>query len=1191
MALASDPSFTAVISSVTGDLGAQTTVYYGLGSNTTYYFKVKVSTESDAAYSLPVSSATPPEAPQGVVLAQVNISSLSFQWTGGNNAPGSWYRAEAAIDEGFTLNTVFSSGPATAVYFTALNPNATWYLRVKTLGFGGQDSEFVNYGATVTLAYPPASEAYSLVSSTGMSIFWDNNGNPGGTVYELVVSTSPGFATVNYSTLTSGNYFEAAGLQPNTTHYFKAAAVNGSGVRSAFTVFAATFTYSSAPGTDPPGFGAITATSVETRWAVGENPNFTEYYVQASTAANFTGIDYGPGLWFAAPLYNVLSLESGRLYYFRVRSRDFLARPSAWLTLGSRTTLAGADVTPPSVIDLQGGDNAWRGETGGSYMVHFSDLGSGLDKFQVKVATGPAFSGTLVADWTDAVTGLNAAPEYATDWVLPSAVFDLIQENVTSYVSVRVYDAAAVPNSTVYQDAFYVKRDTTQPNVVNNAVSPQAWLASDPGAVFDVDFNDALSGLGQVLYSASNQPNTASANVVAWTAVPGFTPGPSFSALWGVNFGLLADGASNYISVRAVDAAGNVRTLSDVFRILKNTVGPSVTITSPGGAYVSTAALLAGSASPMNEASAVAGNQVAIQELTGNKYFDGTSFAAATEVWFGAQGLASWSYNASTVPFAAGTQYKVLARSVDINAFVSPMPYTNVIFSLDQVSPTLWLSTPAAASSVYAFDEIAGTAADTGGAGLAGIDLYVKRVADGKWWNFSSGGWGGVPVASATAAGAVWGFAPGTLLRGALAHNQDYFAAAVARDAAVPANASQFGAVGSTFTWKDTTAPEPVAVFRPSTGTAPGRINLVWVAAGDDGGSFPLTYGQFAVQYSTFSGAAFSTQAAQVLISTGLVLPGATQFYTVAGLTPEATYYLAIWTKDDADLWSLISPVASTVSGERLTNMISGTVKTPAGAGVTGVVVEAISAAGVPVASAYTLDDGNGSFTLENLDDGFYRVQAVWIQDGFSSSIAKDLVPMGYADANFVLSVAYQLASVSGVLPLARAAGFSPAAAGAARAQLWQGGRMVASAAADPAGRFAIRNLIPGTYMLRVAQEDGAWKTFTLKLNPGQNLEIKPLGALLRAGSVYAYPNPARTYIKFHAESAVSSRVQLLVYSLDGSLVKAVEEAVPAGGVYEYLWTFDREKPASGVYFYSVKIKHDLSGETDGERRKFAVIR
>ena len=1190
MVFSADEAFSAIVSSVTGALGTQTTTYHGLTSDLTYYFKVKADLDGDAAYSVVVSSATPPDIPQAVALAGVWVTSVSVQWGAGSNSASSWYQAEAAIDEGFTLNTAFSSGTALAAMFTDLNPNSTWYLRVRTLGRGGQDSPFIEYGSTITLAYPPASETYALVSSTGMSIFWDHNGNPDGTRYELVVSTSDGFATVNYSTVTAGNYYEAAGLQPNATHYFKAAAVNGAGTRSAFTVFAATPTYSSPPGPAGTPLDAVLATSVDAHWLPNGNPNFTEYYVQASTSANFTGIDYGPGTWQAVPTLTVSSLESGRLYYFRVRSRDFLNRPSAWLGLGSATTLAGADVTPPSVIDLQGGDDNWRGAASGSYMVHFSDLGSGLDKFQVKVTTGPGFSGTLVADWTDAVTGINS-DVYDANWTLPAGVFNSIQENVTSYVSLRAYDLAGTPNSTVYQDAFYVKRDTTQPNIVNNASSPAGWLAADPGAVFDVDFNDALSGLGQLEYNASNQPATASGNVLDWTPVTGFSPAPSFTALWGVDFSALADGVSNYISVRVTDAAGNTRVLSDVFRILKNTVGPAVSLTSPAAAYVSTMTAVTGVSTRMNEESAVAYNQVAIQELTGGLYFNGAAFASASEVWLGAQGLASWSYDASTVPFAAGTQYKVLARAADVNAFVTPTPYPNALFRLDQQAPAVHLSTPLPLSDVYAFDEIAGTAADAGGSGLAAVDVYLRRVSDGKWWNFSAGTWGETAVASSTVAGASWGFAPGALLRGGLAHGQDYFTAAVSRDAASPANTSPFGAVGSTFTWRDTVAPGAAEAFRPSTGTAPGRVSLSWVFPGDDGGAYALTHGQFAVQYSTYPEVVFATGAAQVLISTAMALPGTTRYYTIAGLSPETTYYLALWSKDDADLWSPQGPVSSTLSGESLNDMISGTVKTPAGTGVTGVIVEAISGDGVPTASGYTLDDGLGSFTLEGLPDGFYRVQATWIEDGFSSSIAKDLIPMGYADANFVLSTDFQLASVSGVLPLAVPAGFAPAAASGG-AQLWQGGRMVAAAVPDPAGRFSIRNLLPGKYTLRVAAADGAWKTFELKLAPGQALEVRPLGALLKDASVYAYPNPARSYVTFHAETSVApARARISVYAVDGTLLTSAEEAVPANGTYEHTWTFTGGKPASGVYFYTVVIKHELSGETERRTRKFAVIR
>ena len=1191
MALSTDPSFSVTVSSALLALGQNTTDYHGLSSNATYYFKVKVSTE--ATYSAVISSATPPDLPQSLSLSEVNFSSFTAVWTGGNNVPGSVYWAEASVDDSFVISRISSGTPHTAIY-EGLNPNSTYFLRVKTLGFGGQDSDFNILGSTITRAYPPVSEVYTAVSSTTLSLLWSDNGNPFGTRYQLVVSTSPGFSTINYSTLTSGNYYDASGLQPNTTHYFEAAAVSWGGIYSDYVVFGATLTRAAAPADNPPGLGTPTATSVPAQWLANGNPNYTEYYILVSTSPDYLGVDSGPKAWFTGPAKTVTGLESGRLYYFQVQARDLQGRVSAWLALGSKATDLGADTTPPSVIPLQGGDDTWRGAASGSYMVHFSDLGSLLAKFEVAVSTGKNFTGALVSTWTTVVAGINS-DTYDTDWMLPDPVFSAIQQDVTSYVSVRVYDN--VGNFTIAPDVFYVLRDTTMPDIINNAVSPQGWLSSDPGAVFQLDFNDALSGLGQLLYSASTDPGLADANVLGWTAVPGFAPAKSFAAPWGVNFPGLLDGATNYISVRAVDAAGNTRTLADAFKLLKNTIGPAVAITSPAGAYVSTVTAFTGTASAMTESSPVTGAEVGIQELSGGLYFDGSAFASSTEVWLGASGLSSWSYDASTVPFSAGVQYKLLARARDINSFLTPQPYPNASFRLDQVSPTVYLSTPVTGSNVYDLNAVEGTAADTGGAGLGSVEVYLDRVSDGKWWNFSADSWGDVPVASATAAGAAWTFVPGTALRGALAHNQQYFVTALAKDAALPPNTSVFGAGGSTFTWIDTIAPDAVSGLAASTGTSPGRVDLAWTFPGDDGAGLALTYGQFAVQYSTFPEAVFSTQAAQVIISTAMVPAGSPLGYTVSGLTPSGTYYFTMWVRDDAGFWSGPSAPVTTMAGERLNDMITGTVKTPGGTGITGVTVDAISNLGIIVASAYTLDDGLGSFTLSPLPDGLYRVQAAWVENGFSSSIAKDEVPMGYADANFMLALDYLLASVSGTLPASVPSGLRPSAV-ASEAQLWRGARLLASARPDVTGRFAIHNLIPGPYSLRVRGEDGIWKNFDIKLASGQNLEIKPLGRLLDKSGVYAYPNPSRSYVIFRlVTEIIPVRKRLSIFSVDGALLKSVEDGDP-GWVFDgptnsfkYQWDFSGGKPASGVYFYNVRLRNELSGETDTVTRKFAVIR
>ncbi|HAF95474.1 MAG TPA: hypothetical protein DER10_06520 [Elusimicrobia bacterium] len=1206
MAISTDSSFAANISTFsTGELGEQTTSYYGLSGNTTYYFKVKVSTESDDNYSDSVSTLTLPARPTPALFYEVNITSVTAQWTANTNSDGTVYIAETAVNEGLNESLSLSSTATTAV-FEGLNADTTYYFGINAEGFTGLISGYSDITSTITLAGPPSDETYALVSSTGMSIFWNPGLNPDWTRYELIISTD-NFGTVFDSTITPGNYYEAGGLKPNTIHYFKAAAVNGAGIKSDYYIFGSTLTRAAVP--DTPSLGVPTVNSVQAWWQYNENPAGTEYFVQVSTAPDFTGADSGPGEWFAALTRNITPLESGVQYYFQVKARDMWGRESDYLYLGSETTSTGADITPPSVVDLQGGDNNWRGSASGYYMVHFTDLGSGLSYFQVKVTTGPDFSGTQVADWSNVVTNINA-DTYNTDWQLPADIFNSIQENVTSYVSVRAYDKAdPQPNVSVSTDVFYVIRDTTLPNIENHAVSPSGWLISDPG-VFNVDFNDALSGLVQVLYSASDQANTANANVLGWTAINSFVSSASYAADWGINFAALKDGASNYISARAVDAAGNTRTLNDVFRILKNTVGPAVTITSPAGGYVSALTAITGISTARNEDSAVASNEIALRELTSSSsfYYDGISFSSDTIVWFAASGLSDWSYNSSTVPFAAGVVYAALARSKDVSSLVTPMPYPNAIFQFDWIQPSVSLSTPLASSSVYEFNEASGAASDSGGAGLSSVEVYIQRLSDSKWWNFSSSLWGTVPVSSAVSGGASWSFTPGSALKGGLAHNQQYFVTALAKDLSIPANASVFGAVGSTFTLLDIIPPMAVTGLTALTGTSPGKIDLSWVTPGDDIGPLAMPYATFAVQYSTFAEAVFSTQSAQVSISTGVVLPGSMRYYTVGGLVRDTTYYLTLWVSDDAGLWSGSSPVATTMSGEGLDDSISGSVKTPVGLGVTGVLVEAINNVGVPVSTNYTLDDGGGTFNLAGIADAVYRVQATWVENGFSSSVSKDQIPMGYADVNFELSIDYLLASVSGVIPVSsQAAGLKTKALGGGgktlgteenNVTLYQGGRRVASARADAAGRFTIRNLIPGQYTLRILSESGEWKEFQLKLESGQTLEVSPLGTLLKKDMVYVYPNPSAARVKFHVATDIKPvEKHLSVFSLDGSLVKEAGNDdgnwIPSSGdkVYDYLWIFSSGKPASGVYFYTLKLKNLLTGETAKKVGKFAVVR
>ncbi|MDQ7773858.1 MAG: fibronectin type III domain-containing protein, partial [Elusimicrobiales bacterium] len=609
VALSADPSFTVWTSSFAAATGVESGSNAGLSPGTTYYFKVKNAAEPDSQYTAVISSATDPVPPVAISVAAVYPSSAAISWNSAGNSNGTIYFLEAARDPAFTLGAAVATttwpGPGLSFELPDLSPDSTYYMRMRALGFGLTDSAFAVIGTTVTLAVAPAYPSYDAVYSTRAALSWSPEDNPWWTIYETQVSTD-NFATVNYSTRAAADYSYPYSLTPNTTHYFKVAAVNGYGHYSEFMAFPSTLTLSAVPA---PHASPLTPleddyNSVTAQWAYNGNPGYTEYYVQASTDPFFNGIDAGnPRTWAPGLSVTVTPLDPSTEYHFRVRSRDLYGRTSGWLGLGSINTSAGADVAPPTIYSTQTGDDTWRSSSGGVYQVYFTDLVSGLARFDVKATTGPDMGSQEIAPWTTAASFAGEA-EYLTPWPLPAAVFSAIPEGVTAYISVRVYDMA---DNVAYSTApFYVRRDLTAPSAGSPSASPAGWQNADPGAAFTLPFTDALSGLSLVQYSASRTQGAGNGNVLGWTTIDSFVSSAAWSEPWGVNFAALQDAVTNYISVRAYDAAGNSSQVTDAFKVLKNTIGPFVGVTWPSALFTSSAAAIAGTAAPSDSASEVA---------------------------------------------------------------------------------------------------------------------------------------------------------------------------------------------------------------------------------------------------------------------------------------------------------------------------------------------------------------------------------------------------------------------------------------------------------------------------------------------------------------------------------------------------------------------------------------------------------
>lgn len=1181
----------------TGSLLAVSTVAWpapltGLVGNTTYYTRLRASYmgEDPSPYTPTASFTTLPATPTPQGFAAVFSSSLTVAWSGSSNAPDTLYFAQAGPDPSF-MSGVFTSTTGSSHTFESLSPNTTYFVRLKALGRLGDETAYVLFGSTITTAVTPSTSVPCAVSSVTLAAYWADSANPAGTRYLAQLSTD-NFTSVLRSSETLNEYAAFSGLTPNTTQYVRVASLNAAGSASVFAQLPLAVTAPAPPLKQADTFTARDGFTVTAQWLANGNPTGTEYSAEASVSSDYSEIK-SSSAWAAAVSVTLGGLDPVTLYYFRVKARNSLGLESAYESLGSTETLTGVDTSSPTFTDGQDGDAAWRSANTAVYNVDLADFGGTyLDKLQVRATTGAAGTGTLVFDWGDALTNINAS-SYSADWGLTSAQWALLPPG-TSYISLRAYDGGGLYRD--LSDAFYILKDTAAPVITDTQAGETAWRRDDPGAIYTVDFHDqeGASGLAAVEYSASNSAGSANANVLAWTALPGLTPGATFyNGPWALNFGALESAATNYISVRARDLAGNVSSVTDAFLVLKNVSGPEVKFTAPSAGFHSALAAITGTAAPVLEY-AITGTSISIQDKGNNLYWNGAAFISASQVWLAASGLEAWTYDTSGIAWVSGTQYQAVARSVD-TALNYSLPYATATFTFDTSVPTLFVSTPAADSTLETPALIAGTAADSApNAGVPYVYVTLRRAIDQKWWNFFTGAWGDAAVSTMTAGGAAWAIVPDNALRGNLWHNATYYVYAAARDGAVPPNQTPEGYYASTFTARDTVPPGAIAYSTAAMGELPGRLLAGWTASGDDGAAGSLGQGWFAINYSTFPEAAFSTAAAQVLISTAGPAPGSAQRHLISGLLPGVTYYLKVWAADEAGLWSAPSPLATSRAGVSLADSIAGNVWTPTGQGVTGVIVEAIDSNLAVVKTAYTVDDGSGSFTLSGLPEGMYRVEATWIEDGFASSVASDQIPTGYAEVRFELSVDYQLASLGGELAGfgLSAAGYRPLGAQQAYVELYQRNRLVAVAPVGAGGRFLISNLLPGAYTLKVPDGAGGFKTLSVTLAPGQDLRLNPLGELLKSAKVYSYPNPARRSVTFHVESEQSPVLRhLSVFDITGRVIKEFtsEDFTGAGGS-EATWNIP-PGVASGVYIYSARVKFEASGETKSVVKKFAVVR
>jgi len=165
----------------------------------------------------------------------------------------------------------------------------------------------------------------------------------------------------------------------------------------------------------------INSTTVTPSWT--PSTDGTEYYLEYADDNTFTNI-LGNSGWISNLNFDATGLTDGQEYCFRVKSRDVSLNESAWSNQDCTTIDTTAPTTGTATLP-EGNYSAdltmpieWTG---------FSDANSGINYYQIQVATDAGFS-TVVLDTTQPNTISNY--DYNGD------------ENVTYYARVRAVDIA-----------------------------------------------------------------------------------------------------------------------------------------------------------------------------------------------------------------------------------------------------------------------------------------------------------------------------------------------------------------------------------------------------------------------------------------------------------------------------------------------------------------------------------------------------------------------------------------------------------------------------------------------------------------------------------------------------------------------------------------------------------------------------
>jgi hypothetical protein len=246
---------------------------------------------------------------------------------------------------------------------------------------------------------PTLSSTSQFTAGNSVGLSWNtvndnpSNGARGVMAYEAGVfattsSTGQPLFTSGWTTATSYTF---SNLVDGVTYYFRARAVDFSGFDSGWSSTYRLTTMDASPPSIPvieqePLYTSGTSNVVDWADSTDAGVGLSYYQIQRATAPAFSGASTDTSV---SSTYTFNDLASGTTYYYRVRAVDSYGYSSEW----SVPQMSTQDADAPSVPVLMA-EPLYSPGTSNVFNWHpSSDVGVGVWRYQVQVATDPSFSG------------------------------------------------------------------------------------------------------------------------------------------------------------------------------------------------------------------------------------------------------------------------------------------------------------------------------------------------------------------------------------------------------------------------------------------------------------------------------------------------------------------------------------------------------------------------------------------------------------------------------------------------------------------------------------------------------------------------------------------------------------------------------------------------------------------------------